>query len=234
MKSIKNAKILIIDDDIKLVFLLKKFLNLKNFKVDVRYSALDTLRILDREKFDLIIIDMDLDKGTGLSLLQRIRNIGIETPTIMTAENYSLEYEIESYECGTNLFHKKPIELKLLEAQIKALTRNIVFNEVFEVGDFKVDMCSKVVFRKDLQIDLTKLEFNLLLLFLKSNGRLYSRDEILSKVFYNNSDVSYGAVDTLISRLRKKLGESSESYFIETVFKSGYRLNSLYFQKGFN
>lgn len=229
MKKVPFGKILLIDDDLNLTIVLKRFLELKNFNVQVRYDGTSGLQSAKTNRYDLIIIDITLPHINGFSLLEKLRLYGIDTPTIMTSDKYSLDFEIESYKLGTNLFHKKPIEFRLLEVQVKSLIQNN-YKEIFQVGDIKLDLDSRTIYKQNKSIHLTKLEFALFMLFLKSNGKLYSRDEILTKVFYSNKECSYSAVDTLISRLRKKLGDLEGENFIETVFKSGYRMNKFYLQ----
>lgn len=225
MRPLPYGKILIIDDDDDLTYLLKKFLELKNFKVTVRRDGKEGFFEAEKKQYDLFIIDIGIPYENGLTLIQKLRNKGVYTPSIMITDEYSLEHEIESYRSGTNLFHRKPIEYRLLDVQIRSLL-NKNLKDIFMLEDLKVDMESRKVYKNNIPIKLTKLEFNLLVLFLRSNGEVYSRDEILKRIFYNNQDVSNGAVDTLISRLRKKLG--SNDSFIETVFKSGYRINNYY------
>jgi len=227
MKRIPYGKILIVDKDLNLAYILRKFLELKNFKVETRSDGYRGLNAAEENQYDLFIIDIRLPKADGISLLQKIREKGIATPAIMMTDDYSLEDEIECYRSGTNLFHKKPIEFRLLEVQVKSLIKNN-YREIFEVGDLKIDLDGKRIYKNDELVILSKLEFDLLILFLKSNGRLYTREEIMRRVFFNNKDISIGAVDTLISRLRKKLGDLEGDYFIETVFKSGYRVNDYY------
>lgn len=229
MKKLPYGKILLIDDDLILSLNLKRFLEQKNFAVNIKHDGSSGLALAKTNRFDLIIIDITLPFVNGFSVLQKIRSLGIETPTIMTSDKYTLDFEIECYKLGTNLFHKKPIELRLLEVQVKSLIQNN-YKEIFQVGDLRIDLDRKMVFKNKQVINLTKLEFNLFMLFLKSNGKLYSRDEILNRIFYGTHDSSYGAVDTLVSRLRKKLGDLEGEYFIETVFKSGYRINHFYLQ----
>lgn len=96
------------------------------------------------------------------------------------------------------------------------------------MGDIEIDLTSRVIKRKQKEINLTKSEFNLLLLLIKNREMVISREKIITNILNNNKDIGYAAVDTMISRVRKKLSQYGSESVIDTVVKVGYRLNPIY------
>lgn len=223
----EKTKILIAEDDRSLNFLVKSFLENKNFEIQSCIDGEQAIKLSKSQEFDLAIIDLFLPKFNGITVLRRIRDKSQNCPVIMITDSFSEINEIETYKSGANILHKKPINYNILEAQVNSLIKPKEKQIHLEIGDLYINPKLRLCIKDKKEIYLTYNEFNLLYLFASNPGRIFSRDEILSKVL--DSSASHGAVDTLVSRLRSKVGTYNNNSVIETVVKSGFRLSIKYY-----
>ncbi len=230
----KISKILIIEDDKNLSFIISKFLEKHNYQIFKAYNGSQGLDKLQKIAFDLILIDIGLPELNGFNLIKKLRNKKIQTPIIVITNNIEDYNQIKSFATGANLFHKKTINFELLIVQINQLIKNshiykkkLNSLEKIKIKDLEIIPQKMQIKRQNRHINLTKNEFNLLLLFIESNGKIISRNIITEKVLHNKI-VESGAIDTLISRLRKKITKNNEPQIIDTIYKIGYKLNKNY------
>ncbi len=228
MNELINKSVLLVEDDQNLIFFLEKFLTNKGFSVTCIKNGEEAVRSIKKEKFDLYLIDIGLPVFNGFTVVRRLREYVPEKPVIIITDKISEYNEVESFAVGASLFHKKPINYRLLESQIRSLLRDSAIDESINIGDLYVNVAKKIVKKELKPISLTFNEFNLLVLLLKDPGRIFSREQIQNRVLKDEVDITGGAVDTLISRLRKKMGDYKGRSSIETIYKSGFRLNSEY------
>ncbi len=205
----------------------KNFLDTE-FLVDVTYNPEIGIEKALSNKYDLLIMDSQKSPKKCFEILERIRVINQSIPVIILGKKDNGENEIKTYRSGGNLFHYKPPNFPLLEAEIRHLLLDISKNALVTMHDIQIDLTSRIIKRSECEIKLTKNEFNLLVLLIKNSGKVISREKIISDILNYNKDVEYAAVDTMISRVRKKLSQHGEEKVIETVVKIGYRLNPLY------
>lgn len=228
MKNIK-PKILLVEDDTNLNFILTKSLERAGFSVVAKQSGKAGLSAALSQKIDLFLIDIGLPELNGLDLIKQLRPQKVSVPIIVITNQSKIEKEIESFDLGANLFHRKPINYDLLISQINSLLTPNVSAADIEIKDLVISPSKRIVIRNNKTKSLTKSEFDLLFLIVTSNGRVFSRNDISRRVMRSHLDVEPGSVDTLVSRLRKKLKVSGAPDIIETIHKSGYRLSSSYF-----
>jgi len=223
---VRNYKtsVLLIEDDANLVFILTRFLESLNMKVGSSYTAADGLNKALTNKYQIIIIDIGLPDSDGFKIIEQIRLIDNTKPIIVITGDNSENNEIYSYKVKANIFHPKPIKFDILEAQIKSLITD-KYPNIIVIGDLCIDRLKRTVKIKNKRIKLTYNEYNLLIMFIDSHGEIFTRRQILSNVmnYYRNS--SETSVDTLVCRIRKKLGRKMGSNLIKTVYKSGYCIN---------
>lgn len=224
-----QPKILLIEDDTNLNFILTKSLERAGFSVITENTGAAGLSQALDKKVDLILLDIGLPELNGFEVIKKLRPQKLSVPIIVMTSQSQLGKEIESYELGANLFHRKPINYELLEAQIKSMLAPKISEADIKIKDLVISPAKMTVSRKGKGISLTKSEFDLLFLLVTSNGRVFSRNDISKRVMKSHMDVEPGAVDTLVSRLRKKLNVADGPEIIDTVHKSGYRVGSAYF-----
>ncbi|MBU2531035.1 MAG: response regulator transcription factor [Elusimicrobia bacterium] len=220
-------KILIVEDDKNISKLIKYNLEKAGFECVVAHTGESSLRVLDKNSFDLIILDIMLGKMDGLEVCSRIKqdkNLS-DIPIIMlTAKGEEVD-RIVGFELGADDYMVKPFSPRELVLRVKAILkrgkREDNLKEILSVGALKMDISRHKVMIGDHKIELTQMEFNLLLILIERIGHLQSRERLLNDVWSIDSDVTTRTIDTHIKRLRKKLGKLGS--MIETVRGLGYK-----------
>lgn len=229
-----SSKILVIDDEVHIVELLKFNLEISNYNVDFAYDGLDGYIKAKNDKPDLILLDWMLPNITGIELLKKIRSDKElrQIPVIMlTAKNMEND-KIEGLEQGADDYITKPFSVKELLARISSVLRRYNIQEmpmeenILELGNIKLDLCKHEVYKKGEKIDLTLKEFELLKLLIENKGKVLSRNHLLDKVWGYEYYGETRTVDVHIRYLRKKIeGDSSSEKYIQTVRGVGYKID---------
>lgn len=228
-----NSKILVIDDEIHIVELLKFNLEMSNYNVDFAYDGLDGYIKVKENKPDLILLDWMLPNISGIDMLKKIRSDKDlkQIPVIMlTAKNMEND-KIEGLEVGADDYITKPFSIKELLARISSVLRRYNINEklaenVLSSGNLKLDLYKHEVYKGSEKIDLTLKEFELLKLLLENKGKVLSRNHLLDKIWGYEYYGETRTVDVHIRYLRKKIeGDSTSEKYIQTVRGVGYKID---------
>ena len=229
-----NSKILVIDDEVHIVELLKFNLEISDYNVDFAYDGLDGYMKAKNNKPDLILLDWMLPNITGIELLKKIRSDKElrQIPVIMlTAKNMEND-KIEGLEQGADDYITKPFSLKELLARISSVLRRYNIQEIpiheniLELGNIKLDLSKYEVYKNGEKIELTLKEFELLKLLIENRGKVLSRNNLLDKVWGYEYYGETRTVDVHIRYLRKKIeGDSSSEKYIQTVRGVGYKID---------
>ncbi len=222
--------ILVIDDDRKLNDLLCQYLTKHGFTTVAVENSKDGLVKLRNQHFDAVILDIMLPGMDGFETCKEIRK-NYETPIIMLTARGEVTDKIVGLELGADDYLPKPFEPRELLARIQAILRRseikIKKNEVLKLnascGEIIVDGNKRTAFLNGKDLELTSTEYDLLLMFVKHNGKVLSRDEIMQ----NTKGISWmsfdRSVDVLVSRLRNKLkSRNRKEQVIKTVHSVGY------------
>lgn len=217
-------KILIIDDDKKLSDLLKDYLkkyNLDPVSVD---NPLDGISELDKNRYDFVILDIMMPDMDGFETLKEIRKTK-DIPVIMLTARGETTDKIVGLELGADDYLSKPFEPRELLARIQSVFRRTENkrnnNSIFDFKELYIDPSSRKTILQGKSLDLTSMEFDILILFAENNGKVLSRDYLMQKVkgtVWNYNDRS---IDVMVSRLRSKL-HKKKLEFIKTVQSVGY------------
>lgn len=180
------------------------------------------------EKPNLILIDMDSMDKDGWELCKRLKDDydARKSAIILMSSKNDEDYVVRAFEAGADDFVGKPINKKEFLARIKAIIRRIDRNETkkIKVKDIEIDLDEHKVKKAGKPIDLTYIQFKLLYLLASRRENVFSRKEILEKVWGRKVYVTNRTVDVHIKRLREKLGEYKyPSQYIETIHGTGYR-----------
>ena len=167
---------------------------------------------------------------SGLVSVTRRREKDMRTPTLMITSLNTNQNEIESFKHGANLFHRKPINFALLESQIKALLKLHEFSPTIRIGDLVIEPQKRIVKKAGQLIKLTPKEFKLFVALATVNGDVLSRQNLLAQTFKGVRDLEESSIDTMVCRIRKKIGKYKGDEVIETVHGVGYRLSLKYFE----
>lgn len=220
-----GQKILIVEDDEQLGNLLTDEVTSKGFECTRARRADEALTKITAEDFDVVLLDLMLPDGSGYDLLSAIRKV-CHVPVIVVSARILGEDKVRALDLGADDYITKPFWVNEVSARIRAVLRRhnpeMVVSEVISFGDVTVDFSSREVRRDNEVLALTPTEFGLLDFFAKRPKQAVTREDIIDAVFRNPSSASE-ALQTHISRLRKKLGPTGRR--ITTVWGIGYRFD---------
>jgi DNA-binding response OmpR family regulator len=220
-------KILIVEDDKHISKLVKYNAEKAGYACAVADDGKEALEILGEESVDLIILDVMLPKIDGFEVCRllkqdhKLKNI----PVIMLTARGEEVDRIVGLELGADDYVVKPFSPRELMLRVKAILRRNkeegISGDVIKRGGLVIDISKYKVSVNNKEIELTPIEFKLLVTLVERSGRIQSRDQLLSDVWDMHSDVYTRTVDTHIKRLREKLGKAGD--LVETVRGLGYR-----------
>ncbi|MDJ0634966.1 MAG: response regulator [Xenococcaceae cyanobacterium MO_188.B29] len=220
-------RILLVEDDEILQNVLLQSLTSQNHVVDVAEDGELGWAYCESGEYELILLDVGLPELDGISLCERLRKAGYSTPILlMTAKDANHE-RIRGLDAGADDYLIKPLDLGELHARIRALSRRgeVVPTTVLEIQGLKLDPSSCQVSYKSKPIKVTPKEYSLLELFLRNPARVFSRGQILDRLWTFDDPPQEESVKAHIKGLRKKLKQAGVTDWIENVYGIGYRLN---------
>jgi DNA-binding response OmpR family regulator len=222
-------KILIVEDDKNISKLVKYNLEKAGFKCTIAGTGEEALKVLDKEPVDLVVLDIMLPKMDGLEVCRHIKQEknSAHIPVVMlTAKGEEVD-RIVGFELGADDYIVKPFSPRELVLRIKAILKRLKPEEVEEnllkIGKVLVDLLRHRVTVDKKEIELTHMEFKLLVTLMQRKGLVQSRQKLLDDVWDIASDVTTRTVDTHIKRIRQKLGKEGKR--VETVRGIGYRFS---------
>ena len=221
-------KILLIDNDETFVQGLKYSLEQDEYLIDTAYSAEEAQKLLKPNEYNLIIMEIDLPDKSGLNLCQDIRrdsNVGI----IISTNNKEEIKKILALEYGADDFLVKPYNILELKARMKSLFRRVQGasddskNSILEFNHFTINTIGRKLFKDGVEISLTGKEFDLLYILASNKEVVFSRKDLLEKVWGYQFYGDERTVDVHVRRLRNKIEESSKRpKFLKTKWGVGY------------
>ncbi|MDR0407667.1 MAG: response regulator transcription factor [Campylobacteraceae bacterium] len=217
--------VVIIEDEQDLLELIEFHLNKVGFDAIGFLSSKNVEKFLSEERCSLMIVDRNLKDTEGSEFVEYLRKKGINIPVIfVTAKDKDSEVE-EGFLKGGDDYLKKPFNMQELILRSKALinrTRHEAKNISFR--DILLNLESREAFVEDEQIDLTKLEFDLLKLFIQNKNSVLNRDFLLENIWQNDEMFQDKTVNVAISRLCKKIDPKKDKRYIKPVWGVGYIL----------
>jgi two-component system, OmpR family, alkaline phosphatase synthesis response regulator PhoP len=208
-----NFRILIVEDEEDLNEILQFNLESEGYLVDAAFSAEEALK-KDLTLYDLLILDVMMGKISGFSLAQRVRKeMRLDVPIIFLTARDTENDMLTGFNLGADDYITKPFSVRALQARIKAVLIRIKVTAAEEIttslnmGDIVIDFETKRLIIGDKKIELTRKEYEIISLLAKSPGRIFSREEILRRIWENDVIVIDRTVDVNITRLRRKMEE---------------------------
>ena len=221
-------KILLVEDDKKISELVKQSLINEGYFVDQSFDGESGYYKIIEDQPDLVILDIMMPKMNGYKVCAKVREIGVTTPIIMLTAK-SGEYDVEEgLDTGANDYLKKPFSTVELLARIRRLLKTDGHEKaLLEFQDLKIDLNARKVTSKDLEIELTKQELDLLAFLVMNNGNIVTKNELLEEIWEILYPVEedINKVEVYIGYLRKKLKPFNLDSHIKTVRGFGYRWN---------
>ena len=228
----ETTKILVVDDDMRLRSLLERYLTEQSFIVRSAANSEQMDRLLDRENFHLIVLDLMLPGEDGLSICRRIRQNGSEIPIVMLTAKGDEVDRIIGLEIGADDYLAKPFNPRELLARIRAILRRQskevpgapkLEEEVVEFGEFKLNLATREMLHGEEVMPLTSGEFAVLKTLITNARQPLSRDKLMNLARGRDYSALERSIDVQVSRLRKMIEEDhTKPRYIQTVWGVGY------------
>ena len=222
-----SQKILVVDDESRIVKLVRDFLVKAGFIVIEASDGMEAFDLFFENKdIALVITDVMMPRLDGYELVKQIRDYS-KVPIIMLTAKSDERDELLGFELGVDEYISKPFSPKILVARVEAILRRTgqgSSDEIIEVGDIKIDIGAHIVTIDGNAIDLSIKEFELLLYFVQNQGIALSREKILSSVWDYDYYGDVRTIDTHVKKLRAKMGDKGE--LIKTIWGMGYKFEA--------
>ena len=218
-------KLLIVEDEHKVVDYLRSGLTEQGWVVDVALDGEEGMYLAIEFDYDVIVLDVMLPGLDGFSLLKALRSVK-STPVLMLTARDSMEDRVRGLQDGADDYMVKPFSFMELLARIQALHRRGRAQEpsLLRVGDLQLDLIARKVTRQGQRIDLTAKEFALLMVLARRQGDILSKTAIAELVWDMNFDSNTNVVEVAIKRLRGKIDTPFEHHLLHTIRGMGYVL----------
>jgi len=220
----QDTKILIIEDDPVITEFLQTGLKYEGYEVSVSNTGAEGLRLLSRQPFSLLVLDVMLPDSDGFQVCRRLRDHGFNLPVLMLTVKKEVSDRVKGLDSGADDYLTKPFSFDELLARIRALLRrsgSVREEAVIRAGDILLDTETRQVHVSGRHIELTPTEFSLLELFMHHPRRAFTRETLLNRVFGYDYDGGTNIVDVHVNHLRNKLGDASH-HLIRTLYGVGY------------
>lgn len=222
-------RVLIVEDESDIAELIKSQIVSFSDNVTVVNNGLDAKELINKEQFDLFILDWMLPNLTGIDLCKIIRenSISKEASILMVTALAQAENIIKGLDSGADDYITKPFDLHILKARVMALLRRLPSkvkdSNLIELGTIKIDKNAHEARIQNNKINLTATEFNILITLCMNKGKVYSRKQLITEVLGEDVFVTDRTIDTHMAGLRKKIGDQAK--LIETIRGVGYRVS---------
>lgn len=229
MENNEKQRILIIEDEKNLARFIELELKHEGFETEIMYNGRTGLDAALTQEWDLILLDLMLPELNGIEVCRRLRP-SKNTPIIIMTARDSVIDRVSGLDHGADDYIVKPFAIEELLARIRALLRRVEIEEeqrkvkqtTVTYRDLVIEKENRVVRREDEQIELTKREYELLLILMENVNVVLSRDVLLNKVWGYKSEVETNVVDVYIRYLRNKIDVEGRESYIQTVRGTGY------------
>jgi two-component system response regulator PhoP len=218
-------KILIVEDDAKILSQLSERLRSEGFAIDQASTGEDGLHLLHESPIDLAIVDVGLPDFSGIDLIKEARKKGSMVPILILTARNKWQEKVEGLEAGADDYMVKPFEIEELLARIRVLLRRKGgwAKSVMVCGPISLESSTHTVAKKGKNIELTSFEFKVLEYLMTHAGEVISKTKLSDHIYEEDSDRDSNVMEVFIRRLRKKLDEDGKLNPIETIRGEGYK-----------
>lgn len=229
MKNPTN--LFLIEDDRMISLNLSDFLTKEGYRVEKAYTGKSALSMLKTNKYDLLILDVNLPDYDGFYVCKEFRKQDAQTPILMLTAYDELEDKMKGFEMGADDYLTKPFFMLEVLARIKSLLKRSTKlqdqNTPIWVEDLSIDISTSTVIRAKQVINLTAREFNLLLMLVNAKGKIVTKKELNKKIWGGSLDEHNNTIEVYINFLRKKVDKPFSKQLIKTKIGFGYYLDVL-------
>ena len=224
-----NQRILIIEDEKNLARFVELELQHEGYETKICFDGRSGLQIATEEDWDVILLDLMLPELNGLEVVRRLRQVK-KTPIIIMTARDSVMDRVTGLDQGADDYVVKPFEIEEILARIRALFRRLSIEEearvqkqtILEYRDLVIEKENRTVRRNGELIDLTKREYELLLMLMENINVVLSREVLLNQVWGYKMEVETNVIDVYIRYLRNKIDVPGRESYIQTVRGTGY------------
>ena len=221
-------RILIAEDDEALGKFVRQGLEAEHYSVDVFQDGEQARFAASESEYDLLILDLNLPKVDGVSVLRHLRLKKPSLPVLVLTQRNRVEDRVQCLDTGADDYLGKPFSFSELSARIRALVRrsHLPSESILQISDLKLDRVERMVERAGRRIELTTKEFSLLEYLMRNSGRRVTRSMIIEHVWNLTFDTTTNVVDVYINYLRRKVDDGHAAKLIHTVRGVGYELSA--------
>jgi len=221
-----SQRVHIVEDDGRIADVIVKNLEAAGYECHVSPDGGQALADFARTKPDLVVLDLGLPGLDGLHVARRVRRDS-DVPILMLTARSGESDKLLGLEIGADDYVTKPFSTAELVARVRALLRRstgALRERVLEIGPLRIDPARRRVERDGVEVPLTTLEFDVLHFLASRPGRVFSREALMSEVWGSDRVVDDRSIDSLVSRLRRKLEpDPTRPRWVQTVWGAGYR-----------
>jgi DNA-binding response OmpR family regulator len=219
-------RILVVEDEQSVASLISKSLSEQGFDAEIEGNGDVACERALSEPFDAIVLDIMLPGRDGLSIIRILRENRITTPVLLVTARSAVSERVDGLTAGADDYLSKPFHTEELVARVKALVRRASGEglSILTVGDLRLNLITRDVFRGESRVELTNREFSLLEYLMRSPRRVLTRTQIREHVWGYHFDPGTNLVDVYIQRLRKKVDSGERRKLIHTVKGVGYSI----------
>lgn len=217
-------KILIVEDDISIHNIIEELLKSKNYSTSNAYSGTEALLLLEKEKYDLILLDLMIPGISGEEIISKVKNI----PIIVLSAKVSSEDKVNCLLSGANDYITKPFDSKELLARIEVQLRKKDKSDIYSIlryKDMQLINDGHTLILKDKKINLTKTEYAILKQLLLNPRQVISKNKLLDLISIDTYDGDENSLKVHISNIRKKIKKISNENYIESVWGIGFKMS---------
>jgi two-component system response regulator MprA len=220
------VRILVVDDDLAVCRSIDRALRLEGYEVDAVTSGGEAVEAMATSSPDALVLDLQLPDLDGLQVCRRIRDAGDDTPILMLTARHSIDDRVQGLDAGADDYLVKPFALEELLARLRALLRRRFEGEggLLRFGELTLDLASREAHRAERAFALTRIEFDLLELFLRHPRQVLTREVLLHRVWGFDFDSGTNSLAVYVGYLRRKTEAGGEPRCIHTVRGVGYVL----------
>ncbi|MEJ7635863.1 response regulator transcription factor [Aeromicrobium sp.] len=219
-------RILVVEDDKRVAFAVKRGLQAEGFAVDVAMDGDNGLWMATENPYDAMILDISLPGLSGYQICDRLRETGVWTPILMLTAMEGADSEARALDTGADDFLSKPFSYMVLLARLRALLRRGSGERpaVLTVGDLRLDPATHCAWRGDTPVELTPRQFSLLEFLMRHPGEVMSKTSIREHVWDFAFEGDSNIVEVYVGQLRRRIDEPFGLSTLQTVRLVGYRL----------
>lgn len=221
-------KILVVEDEPEMLESIERALKQENAVVETASNLSDALDKALIYEYDCILLDINLPDGSGLKLLQELKNQGKSDGVLILSARNSLDDKLEGLNLGADDYLTKPFHLSELIARIRSIVRRKKFdgNALLEIGNICVDVTNQSISLHNEEVTLNRKEFAILIYLISNKGRLVSKTALAEHVWGDNIDESdnFEFIYSQIKNLRKKMNDGDSGIEIQSIYGVGYKL----------